>query len=70
MYYLSIKNGLLYILTYKLHFLYAKIGTKMECDLYAGHTKREGNIWHNLGVNTIMLFFNLNNEYMNNKLIY
>jgi len=33
------------------------------------HTKREGNIWHNLGGNTIILFFNINNGYMNNKQI-
>ena len=37
--------------------------------LYAGQTKREGNIWHNLGGNIIILFFNINNEYMNKKLI-
>ena len=59
-----------YILRYKSHFLYSEIDTKIECVLYAGHTKREGNIWHNLGGNTIILFFNINNEYMNNKQIY
>ena len=32
-------------------------------------TKREGNIWHSLGGNTIILFFNIDNEYMNNKQI-
>ena len=37
--------------------------------LYTGQTKRVGNIWHNLGGNTIILFYNINNEYMNNKLI-
>ena len=37
-----------------------------KCFLHAGHIKREGNIWHNLGGNTIILFFNINNEYMNN----
>jgi len=25
--------------------------------------------WHNLGGNTIIMFFNINNEYMNNKQI-
>ena len=29
----------------------------------------KSNIWHNLGGNTIILFFNIKNEYMNNKLI-
>ena len=37
--------------------------------LYTGQTKREGNIWHNLGGNTIILFYNINNEYVNNKQI-
>ena len=50
------------------HFVYHKVATKSECILYAGQTKREGNIWHNLGGNTI-LFFSINNEYMNNKQI-
>ena len=39
-----------------------------KCVLYAGQTKRESKIWHNLGGNTI-LFFNINNEYMKNKQI-
>jgi len=55
---------------YKLHFLYYKIDAKIKYFLYVGHAKREGNIWHNLGGNTIILFFNINNEYMNNKQIY
>jgi len=42
---------------------------KSGCGLYTGQTKREGNIWHNLGGNTIILFYNINNEYMNNKQI-
>jgi len=50
--------------------LHAEIDDKIERVLYVGSTKREGNIWHNLGGNTIILFFNINNEYMNNKLIY
>ena len=54
------------ILMYKTYFLYPEIDAKIKCVLYAGHTKREGNIWHNLGGNTMILFFNLNNEYMNN----
>ena len=33
-------------------------------------TQREGNIWHNLAGNTMILFFNPNIEYMNNKQIY
>ena len=37
---------------------------------YGGQTKREGNIWHNLGGNTIILFFNHNNQYINNKETY
>ena len=52
------------------HFLYSEIDTKIKCVLYVGHTKREGNIWHNLGGNTIIFFFNLNNEYLTNKQIY
>ena len=60
------REQLPYLLAYKSHFLYSRI----ECVLYAGHTKREGNIWHNLGGNTTILFFNINNEYMNNKQIY
>jgi len=55
------EKDLPYILVYKSHFLYSEI----ECVLYAGQTKREGHIWHNLGGHTIILFFNLNNEYMN-----
>jgi len=55
---------------YKSHFLYSKIDANFECVLYPGHTKKEGNIWHNLGGNTIILFFNINNEYMNKKQIY
>jgi len=58
------------ILTYKTQFLYSEIDVKTECILYTGHTKREGNIWHNLGGNTIILFFNINKEYMNNNQIY
>jgi len=50
--------------------LYSEINAKIECVLYAGHTKRESNIWHNLGRNTITLFFNINDEYMNHKQIY
>jgi len=56
---------ILYILVCKSHFLYSEIHAKIECVLYAGHTKREGNIWHNLGGNTIILFFNIDNEYIN-----
>jgi len=55
---------ILYILEYKTHFSYSKI----EYILCAGDTKRESNIWHDLGGNTIILFFNINNEHMNNKL--
>jgi len=58
-----------YILVYGLHFWYHKIAVKSECVLYTGQIKREGNIWHNLGGNTIILFYNINNEYMNNKQI-
>jgi len=47
---------------YKSHSLYSKIDAKIACVLYVGHTKREGNIWHNLWGNTIILFFNINNE--------
>jgi len=57
---------LLYILVYRPHFWYYEIAAK---SLYTGQTKREGNIWHNLGENTIILFYNTNNEYMNNKQI-
>jgi len=49
---------LLYILAYE-------IDAKIECILYAGHIKRESNIWHNLGGNIIKLFIDINNEYMN-----
>ena len=59
-----------YILVYKLHFLYSEIDAKIECILYVGQTKREDNIWHNLRGSTLTLFFNLNNEYINNKQIY
>ena len=59
-----------YILAYKSHFLYLyEINTKIKCILYTDQTKREGNIWHILGGNTIILFYNINNEYMNNKQI-
>ena len=44
-----------------------EIVAKSKCILCASHTKREGNIWHNLWGNKIILFFNINNEYMNNK---
>ena len=54
---------------YRPHFSYHEIAAKSGCSLYMGHTKREGNIWHNLGENTIILFFNIKNEYMKNKLI-
>ena len=60
---------ILYILLYRPHFWYHEITTKSECVLHEGQTKREGNIWHNLGGNTIILFFNINNEYMNNRQI-
>jgi len=53
------------MLAYKSHFLYSEIDTEIEYILYM-----EGNIWHNLAGNTIKLFFNINNDYMNNKLIY
>ena len=52
------------------HFLYSEIDAKIKCDLYTGQSKRECNIWHDLGGNTIILFFNLDNEFMNNKQIY
>ena len=55
-----------YIL-YKSHFSYSEIDAKMDCVLYMVHTKREGNILYNLGGNKIILFLNINNEYMNNK---
>ena len=58
-----------YLLMYKSHFSYPEINAKMECVLYA-HTKREGTILHNLGGNKILLFFNINNEYMSNKQMY
>ena len=48
------------------HTWYHKIAVKSKCVLYMGQTKREGNIWHKLGGNTIILFFNINNDYMNN----
>ena len=62
---------LLYILVYRLHFWYHKIAIKSESVLYTGQTKREANIWHNLGWNTIILFFNISNKYIwtINKLI-
>ena len=52
---------------YRPHFWYHKIAAKSGCGLYMGQTKREGNIWHNLGENTIILFYNINYEYMNIK---
>ena len=67
--YFHIANQILYILAYKSHISYSEIDAKTECVLYTSHTKREGNIWHNLGENTITLFFNINNEYMNKKQI-
>jgi len=38
---------------YKSHFSYSEITGKIKCVLYVGHTKREGNIWHNLRGNSI-----------------
>jgi len=38
-----------YLFVYRPHFWYHKIAAKSECVLYTGQTKREGNIWHNLG---------------------
>ena len=51
-------DHLQHILVYRLHSWY----NKSKRVLYVGPTKREGNIWHNLGGNTIILFFNINNE--------
>ena len=47
------------MLMYNLHFLYYEIDAKIESILYVGHTKREGNISHNLGENAIILVFEL-----------
>ena len=60
---------ILYILVYRPHFWYHKIAIKSKGVLYTGQTKKEGNIWHKLGGNTIILFYNINNEYINNKQI-
>jgi len=58
-----------YRLVYWPHFWYLEIAIKSGCGLYTGQTKREGNIWLNLGGNTIILFYNINYEYMNIKQI-
>ena len=60
-----IYTGAMYMWVYK-------VLNQLFCQLlilYTGQTKREGNIWHNLGGNTIILFYNINYEYINIKQI-